>query len=145
MKEQPSLENFEKKLENENFKSTVVNTFFTFNFFLAFHSIAFRLSFQMVALSKVVENICGEKKLVKAIIPCIMTSGLLAEFTWTGKTKNRDERKIPLKDFSNLLDLMLKTVQVKYPNYSVKNFKKTIVDDVIKFAYRYFQNKPLIC
>lgn len=131
MKEQPSLENFEKKIENENFKSTVVSTFFTSNYFLAFHSIAFCLSFQMVALSKVVENIGGEKKMVKSIIPCIMTSSFLAEFTWTGKTKNRIERKIPLKDFNNMLDLVLKTVQVKYPDYSVKDFKKTIVDDVI--------------
>lgn len=80
-------------------------------------------------------------KLLKKIVPKFFDSKLLAEYTWTGKTKEGKKLKFEKKErIVNLLYGICKKINSNYPYPS---FKWNLINKVLKYAYEAIKEKKM--
>lgn len=63
----------------------------------------------------------------------------LSNFTWTGKSKNGT--KIAFKNFKNIQNLLIKTMQSIDDRYTPETFKIDMVGHVLKYAHEHEPQK----
>lgn len=76
-------------------------------------------------------------KIVKKLVNQIIDDELLSLCTWTGKTNVKNVRKLELRKYNLLMNLLYETVLAADSRYTYKQFKTDMVKKVIKYAYAY--------
>lgn len=79
-------------------------------------------------------NLEGSKILKKTVLS-VMTTNLLSQFTWTGKTNRKDVKKFALKDYPQILNLIYEIILAADCSYSRLKYDEDMVQRILKYAY----------
>lgn len=74
-------------------------------------------------------------KILKRTVSSVMTTNLLSQFAWTGKTNRKDVKKIALKDYQQVLLLIYETILAADSSYSRFKYDEDMVQKILKYAY----------
>lgn len=119
-----SIDLFETRLEKEAFKKTAI---------------------EHILNSPEIQNTVHDNQaaLLKIVVKIIFVPHFLAKFTWSGKSKN--QRKIPLKTYEKLVDLMYAVANQCFGlNYQYAVFLNHLKNKIIKHAYKFEQSESTI-
>lgn len=89
----------------------------------------------MIVKRNVGKNPDSAVKTLKATTGLIIERMFLADFTWTGKSKAGYSRKIALKKFERLIQLLHAIVSDLHPNKDYDKFNDDLVNRVLKYSY----------
>lgn len=74
-------------------------------------------------------------KMSRRILEALMDKYCLSEYTWTGKTDNKDVKKVPFKNLENVHNVVIAAIKKFDSTYDKKFFKSDMVKHVIKYAH----------
>lgn len=91
-------------------------------------------SLQISRLKKAYENstIRNLKYPISTIVNALIAPKIMSMYTWTGKAN-----KLAFKPFLEIQDVLFRTVREINRNYTLPKFKKELIYNVIKYAYKY--------
>lgn len=78
-------------------------------------------------------------KVVASIVNEVISNSLLSKFTWTGKTSKKNEKKLKLKGYSNVLDMVFGVVLAADKTYTRPQFEYDMTYKILKYAYLHAQ------
>lgn len=73
--------------------------------------------------------------MTKRVLLTLIDEKCLANFTWTGKTKNKGERKESFKKFTSIHKVVITALTKLDASYCSKLFNNDVVNHVMKYAY----------
>lgn len=71
---------------------------------------------------------------LSTLVYVLIAPSLLSQYTWTGKSGS--EKKSAFKPFIAIQDVLFRTMREIKGNYSWEQFKKELVYQILKYAYR---------
>lgn len=89
---------------------------------------------QVTAHSEFVIKKLNQDQLLKRLVYGIIDRHFLAEFTWSGKSTS-GKKKLAFRDLTNVLNLIQTVIRIKYNSYSDEDFRDSVINKVLKFAY----------
>lgn len=127
-----NLIELESKLKSRSFKILTVNT--SRFFYSSIDLLKKCLVLQISRLKKIYENsqIRNLKHPLSTIVNALIVPKVLSQYTWTGKSN-----KLQFKSFSEVHDVLFRTMREINSNYTWQKFKQELVYNVLKYAYKY--------
>lgn len=79
-------------------------------------------------------------KVVTSVVNEVISNSLLSKFTWTGKASKKNEKKLKLKSYSNVLNLVFEAVLAADRTYTKPQFEYDMTYKILKYAYLHGQS-----